>query len=60
MDKSLWEKSQQFFAVMGAERPDELGGSGLASRLDEIRAEIEETGSYVHTPRELEFGARLA
>lgn len=30
------------------------------ARLEAIRTQIAETGTYVHTPRELEFGARLA
>ena len=30
------------------------------SRLEAIAHEIDATGSYTHTPRELEFGARLA
>ncbi|MFB9383812.1 nitric oxide synthase oxygenase [Pseudonocardia petroleophila] len=32
----------------------------LAGRLDEVRREIDETGTYVHTPDELTFGARVA
>ena len=28
----------------------------LAGRLDEVRREIDETGTYVHTPDELTFG----
>lgn len=32
----------------------------IESRLAEIRAEIEETGHYEHTPAELEHGAKMA
>ncbi|WP_218602234.1 nitric oxide synthase oxygenase [Pseudonocardia abyssalis] len=32
----------------------------LAGRLDEVCREIDETGTYVHTPDELTFGARVA
>jgi len=32
----------------------------LAGRLDEVHREIDETGTYVHTPDELTFGARVA
>jgi nitric-oxide synthase len=35
-------------------------GAVLAPRLAEVRAEVEQTGTYVHTPDELTFGARLA
>jgi nitric-oxide synthase len=31
-----------------------------SARLQEIETEIERTGTYMHTPEELEFGARLA
>ena len=32
----------------------------LRGRLDEVRREIDSTGSYTHTPAELAFGARVA
>lgn len=34
--------------------------SSLHERLDRVRAEIRETGTYRHTTAELEFGARVA
>src|SRR5262245_25203412 len=35
-------------------------GAGLARRWDEVRAEVEATGTYRHTRAELVFGARVA
>src|SRR5690348_15275465 len=32
----------------------------LQRRLDQVRREIAESGTYVHTPAELQFGARMA
>lgn len=32
----------------------------LAARVEEVRREIDATGTYVHTPDELTFGARVA
>ncbi len=41
---------------------DETGGgeARLSERLDQVRAEIHETGTYRHTTAEVEFGARVA
>ncbi|MEV6911453.1 nitric oxide synthase oxygenase [Amycolatopsis sp. NPDC051071] len=41
---------------------DETGGGEerLRERLDRVRAEIHETGTYRHTTAEVEFGARVA
>jgi len=38
----------------------ETGSAGGAARLAEVRRDIEATGSYRHTPLELEWGARVA
>lgn len=35
-------------------------GTTLARRLREVRREIDDTGTYTHTPEELTFGARVA
>ncbi len=37
-----------------------IGEARLHERLDRVRAEIQETGTYRHTAGELEFGARVA
>jgi len=36
------------------------GAGSLQARLDEIRAQLEQSGTYAHTAAELTFGARVA
>jgi nitric-oxide synthase len=47
---------EQFYAESQAEISDDL----REQRLDAVRAEIDETGTYRHTLAELTFGARVA
>ncbi len=53
---SLWVSAERFIMLFHAENragpPDR--------RLRQVRREIETTGTYRHTPEELEFGARVA
>jgi nitric-oxide synthase len=51
------EAAEEFLALCYAEQPD---GSGLTGRLRQMRTEIRQTGTYVHTPQELAFGAKVA
>lgn len=39
---------------------EQLGGHGLTRRLAQVRAQIEDSGTYWHTQAELTFGARVA
>ena len=52
----LEEQAAEFIRLHRAEYP----GAGPAPRLRQIRREIRMTGTYQHTPGELEFGARVA
>ncbi|GAA2429057.1 nitric oxide synthase oxygenase [Streptomyces macrosporus] len=49
----MWRRAEDFFAL------PELRHIG-ADRLREVRAEIEDTGTYTHTPEELLIGAKVA
>ena len=53
----LLEQAEDFVRRCYAELDEE---EAIESRLAEIRAEIEETGTYEHTVEELEHGARMA
>lgn len=56
-DSSVMREANSFLTEMYLEQ--DLG-SVLHARRDEVREEIERTGTYVHTPDELVYGARLA
>jgi nitric-oxide synthase len=53
----VFAEAERFLRLLYAERP-ELGEPG--PRVDEVRVQIEATGTYVHTAQELAHGARLA
>src|SRR5690348_3669645 len=50
-------EAEEFLRLFHAER---RGSGPLKRRLREVRAEIAETGTYVHTRHELTFGAQVA
>ncbi|HLL68880.1 MAG TPA: nitric oxide synthase oxygenase [Micromonosporaceae bacterium] len=50
-------EAEDFLRLCRAERAD---FGPLESRLAQVRAEIDATGTYTHTAGELEFGARVA
>ncbi|WP_316779491.1 nitric oxide synthase oxygenase [Streptomyces sasae] len=52
------EEAEDFLAQFHTENPGQP--VTLAQRLGQVRAEIEELGTYTHTPEELVFGARVA
>lgn len=54
----LWYEAKEFIAVCY----QELGkrGEEAKQRLEDIKNEIDQTGSYVHTREELEHGAKMA
>jgi len=49
--------AEEFLALYEAENP---GAGPIRSRIEEVRAQIEQYGTYVHTAAELTFGARVA
>ncbi|MGP4109609.1 nitric oxide synthase oxygenase [Streptomyces sp. 4N509B] len=53
-----WDEVEEFVHLFHAEQPDQP--VPLSMRLSQIRERIERTGTYQHTPAELEFGARVA
>jgi nitric-oxide synthase len=53
-----WAEVEEFVTLFHAEEPDQP--VPLAMRLRQIRERVELTGTYQHTPAELEFGARVA
>ncbi|MGP3969633.1 nitric oxide synthase oxygenase [Streptomyces sp. 6N223] len=53
-----WTEVEEFVTLFHAEHPDQPVPLGM--RLRQIRERIELTGTYHHTPAELEFGARVA
>jgi nitric-oxide synthase len=50
-------EAEDYLRQLHAEYPD---AGDLTVRLAQVRREIAETGTYVHTPTELIFGARVA
>jgi nitric-oxide synthase len=50
-------EAEEFLCLLHDEHPT-LGP--VQPRLDRVRREIAESGTYVHTPHELTFGARIA
>jgi nitric-oxide synthase len=54
---SLLDEAQEFITLFHAENPAAGAESG---RQAEVRREIGLTGTYTHTPAELEFAARVA
>ncbi|MTE21719.1 nitric oxide synthase oxygenase [Streptomyces sp. TRM43335] len=52
------EEAEEFLRLFHTEAPEQP--VTFARRLHQVRAEIEATGTYVHTPEELAFGARVA
>ena len=53
---SLLASAERFITLFHGEN----GAGSPGSRLRQVRREIEATGTYRHTPAELEFGARVA
>ncbi|MFJ2609589.1 MULTISPECIES: nitric oxide synthase oxygenase [unclassified Streptomyces] len=51
-------EAKEFLSLFHHENPDQA--QPLRLRLERVQREIYETGTYWHTPRELEFGARVA
>ena len=49
--------AEEFLALYEGENP---GARPIRSRIEEVRAQIERYGTYVHTAAELTFGARVA
>jgi nitric-oxide synthase len=49
--------AEEFLALYEGENP---GAGPIRSRIEEVRAQIERYGTYVHTAAELTFGARVA
>ncbi|MEC4020227.1 nitric oxide synthase oxygenase [Streptomyces sp. H27-D2] len=65
----VWREAEEFIRLHHSEEPRAsqascascaAGGAEPARRLAQVREEIEETGTYRHTPEELAFGARVA
>ncbi|MBM7649536.1 nitric-oxide synthase [Bacillus ectoiniformans] len=58
MDILLWKTAKQFITQCYQElgKPEDI----LKERLQEVKEEISETGSYTHTYEELAHGARMA
>ncbi|MFC7304522.1 nitric oxide synthase oxygenase [Streptomyces monticola] len=54
---SLWREAAEFLAQFHRE---ELDGTDPAPRVAQVHDEINATGTYRHTTRELAFGARVA
>jgi nitric-oxide synthase len=52
-----WDEAEQFIRLFHRENRD---AGPVERRLAEVRAEIAATGSYVHSPAELVFGAQTA
>ncbi|MGC9669718.1 nitric oxide synthase oxygenase [Planosporangium sp. 12N6] len=50
-------EAEEFLCLLHQEHP---GLGPVRPRLDRVRREIAETGTYTHTPEELAFGARVA
>lgn len=53
----LWNEAKAFIAACYQELGKE---EEVKDRLDDIKSEIDRTGSYVHTKEELEHGAKMA
>ncbi|MBE9374254.1 nitric oxide synthase oxygenase [Saccharopolyspora sp. HNM0983] len=51
------DEAAEFLELFHAENPD---AGSAAERLAAVRTEVELTGTYRHTPDELQFGARVA
>ncbi|WP_157248117.1 nitric oxide synthase oxygenase [Nonomuraea typhae] len=50
-------EAERFLRLFHTENPD---SGDLLTRLAHVTAEVARTGTYTHTPAELEFGARVA
>lgn len=57
ISEDIFGEAHAFLEQMAAEIGEP---EGLDERLSEIRQELAETGTYTHTARELEFGAKVA
>ncbi|MGW7457637.1 nitric oxide synthase oxygenase [Streptomyces sp. NPDC054797] len=53
-----WDEAEEFVRLHHSEYPDQA--VPLAARLEQVRTQIEQTGTYTHTDDELTFGARVA
>lgn len=53
----MWKSAEQFITTLYNELNK---GDMIKNRLNEIKLEIEQTGTYTHTYEELEHGARMA
>lgn len=56
LSKTLYQKARSFITQLH----QELGISGMEERINEIKNEIENTGTYTHSFEELEYGVRVA
>ncbi|WP_424215084.1 nitric oxide synthase oxygenase [Streptomyces sp. BI20] len=57
VDPRVWAEAEEFIRLYHREIP---GAGDPRARLDAVRAELAETGTYRHTPEELTHGARVA
>ncbi|CAM5299929.1 hypothetical protein SGLAM104S_05390 [Streptomyces glaucescens] len=53
-----WDEAEEFVRLHHGEHPDQP--LPLTARLQQIRTQIDETGTYTHSADELVFGARVA
>lgn len=57
INESIYKEAQSFIELMSAESDIPIE---VDSRLQDIRRELSETGTYTHTSEELAFGAKIA
>lgn len=63
MRELLWREAQSFFRACAEDERCALGLGNeerLTERLRAVQKEIETTGTYIHTFKELQYGAQLA
>src|SRR6202046_2049024 len=53
----LLAAAERFIALFHGENP---GAGTLSARMEQVSSEVEEHGTYWHTPEELAFAARVA
>lgn len=58
MDKNLWQHAQTFIELYYHE--NDLSENQLTLRLEMVKEEIRQTGTYQHTTEELTYGAKVA
>ncbi|MFD7613930.1 nitric oxide synthase oxygenase [Streptomyces sp. NPDC059828] len=57
---ALHREAEEFLRLFHHEQPTAGGPAALTARIAAVRAEIDATGTYRHTPAELAHGARVA